>query len=212
MTMTLLTSPLIPDIVYVLFVLGLWTLAMAIVTPGTGVLEVAAVVGLGAAAVGTAYFPINVWALIPLLLGVACFAVSLFGRRIWIWLLLAAGSASLGSAFLFVNQSGSPAVDPILAILTSVLTVGFFWLAVGKAIAAQKAKPRVAPFDVVGRLGQARTDIDPTGSAYVGGELWTARSDTPIAVGANVRVIDRDGLILTVVPQDDTSPEANRTG
>jgi len=41
------------------------------------------------------------------------------------------------------------------------------------------------------------------GSAYVAGEMWTARSDTPIAVGSRIRVIERDGLILTVAAQDD---------
>jgi membrane-bound ClpP family serine protease len=163
MAMTLLSSPILPDILYLLFVLGLWTLALAVVTPGTGVLEVLAVGGLGLAAVGTAFVPINGWALIPLVLGLAFFVVSLFGRRTWLWLLLAAASESLGSAFLFVTPTGSPAVDPILAVLTSVLTVGFFWLAVGKAILAQRSRPRVEPLDVVGRTGEARTAIDPSG-------------------------------------------------
>lgn len=206
--MTLLDSPFLPDVLYILFVLGLWTLALAIVTPGTGVLEVLAVGGLSAALLGTAFVPINEWALIPLVLGVSFFVVSLLGRRTWIWLLLAGASASIGSAFLFVTGSGTPAVDPILAVLTSALTVGFFWLALGKALTAQKQKPRVEPLDVVGRTGEVRTPIDPTGSAYVAGELWSARSDTPIQVGARVRVVDRDGLILTVVPLDDQPQEA----
>jgi membrane-bound serine protease (ClpP class) len=208
MVMTLLESPILPDILYVLFVVGLWTLALAIVTPGTGVLEVLAVIGVGAAALGTAIVPINGWALILIAVGAAFFALSLAGRRTWLWLLLAAGAESFGSAFLFITQSGTPAVDPILAVLTSVLTVGFFWLAVGKALAAQRAQPRMEPLDVVGRTGEARTAIDQTGSAYVAGELWSARSQTPIAVGSRVRVIERDGLILTVVPQDDQAPEA----
>jgi membrane-bound serine protease (ClpP class) len=212
MIMTLLSSPILPDILYVLFVLGLWTLALAVVTPGTGVLEVLAVAGLGLAAVGTAYVPINTWALMPLVLGVAMFALSLFRRRTWLWLLLAAASESLGSAFLFVTPAGSPAVDPLLAVLTSALTVGFFWLAVGKAITAQRSKPRVEPLDVVGRTGEARTAIDPTGSAYVAGELWSVRSENPIAVGARVRVIERNGLILTVVPQDDSAGRQTDAG
>lgn len=203
--MTVLDTPILPNVLYILFVLGLWTLALAIVNPGTGILEVLAIVGLGAAALGTAFVPINEWALIPLALGVGFLVVSLLTRRTWLWLLLAAGTASLGSAFLFGTEAGSPAVDPFLAVLTSALTVGFFWLAVGKALAAQRAKPRIQPLDVVGRAGEARTAIDPTGSAYVAGELWTARSDTPIAVGSRIQVIERNGLILTVVPQDESA-------
>src|SRR3990170_161800 len=196
--MTLLNSPILPNILYVLFVVGLWTLALAAVSPGTGVLEAVAIFGLGAAAVGTAFVPMNEWALIPLVLGVAFFVASLLRRRSWLWLLLAAGAASLGSAFLFQTEAGRPAVDPLLAVLTSALTVGFFWLALGKAIAAQRERPHFEPLDVVGRIGEARTPIDPLGSVYVAGELWTARAEASIAVGVRVRVVERDGLVLTV--------------
>jgi membrane-bound serine protease (ClpP class) len=197
----------LPNVLYLVFVVGLWTLALAVVTPGTGILEVLAVGGIGAAVVGTAFVPINEWALIPILLGVGFFVVSLLRPRTWLWLLVAAAAESFGSAFLFVSDTGSPAVDPVLAVATSVLTVGFFWLAVGKAIAAHKAGPRLKPLDVVGRTGEARTAIDPSGSAYVAGELWSVRSETPIAVGSKVRVVERDGLILTVVPQDEPVEE-----
>src|SRR4030067_796888 len=86
------------------------------------------------------------------------------------------GAVSLGSSFLFRPEAGRPAVAPLLAVLTSALTVGFFWLAVGKAIAAQREKPRIEPLDVVGRGGEGRTRVGPLGSVYVAGELGRGRA------------------------------------
>jgi membrane protein implicated in regulation of membrane protease activity len=34
----------------------------------------------------------------------------------------------------------------------------------------------------------------------VKGEIWLARADAPLAVGAHVKVLDRDGLVLRVQP------------
>ena len=53
---------------------------------------------------------------------------------------------------------------------------------------------------LIGQIGVARSDIRTSGSIYVGGEEWTARSDKPIREGQYARVIGRDGLVLVVEP------------
>ena len=68
------------------------------------------------------------------------------------------------------------------------------------ALLAARARPNIDPSAVMGLIGEARSDLDPNGSVYVGGELWTARADQRIPAGAAVRVVERDGLILTVEP------------
>jgi membrane-bound serine protease (ClpP class) len=40
--------------------------------------------------------------------------------------------------------------------------------------------------------------IDPTGTVFVHGTLWSARSASPIEVGETVRVIGIEGMRLTV--------------
>jgi membrane-bound serine protease (ClpP class) len=49
-------------------------------------------------------------------------------------------------------------------------------------------------------VGDVRSALEPVGSVYVGGELWSARSETPLAVGTTVRVRGREGLVLLVDP------------
>ncbi len=196
--MTLLQSPMLPNVVYLLLVGGLWLAATALVVPGSGVLEALAVMALAGAGVGMAYIPVNPWAVGALVTGAGFFGLSLWRRREALWLALAAVAISLGSAFLFRVETGQPAVHPLVAVTVSLLTVGFFWLAIRKALIASQARPIIDPETVVGQVGEARTPLDPTGSVYVAGELWTGRCRTSLPEGRCVRVVSRDGLILIV--------------
>jgi membrane-bound serine protease (ClpP class) len=196
----LLNSPLLPDLLYLSLVAGLWLSALAVLSPGTGVYELLAVLALGLAGLGTTVVPPNSWAFIPLALGAAFYVISLRRRREAVWLALSALALSAGSIFLFRSASGGPAVNPWLALVTTVLTVAYFWVVVRQTLASQLAHPTIDPGKVLGQIGEVRTPITPAemGSVYAGGELWTARASTAIPVGASVRVTDREGLILIV--------------
>jgi membrane-bound serine protease (ClpP class) len=198
--MTVLDTPIFSNLLYLLLVAGLWLAALAIVSPGTGTLEVLAFFALAGAGLGTLVLPPNGWAVIVLVLGAVFLVLSLKMKRVEIWLGLSAVAFCLGSVFLFRLEEGGAAVHPLLAIVVSLMTLGYFWLAIREAILAHQVGPTMDPALVLDQIGEVRTAIDPTGSVYVAGELWTARADAPIAIGASVRVRDREGLILTVEP------------
>ena len=52
----------------------------------------------------------------------------------------------------------------------------------------------------VGRLGKITVAVNPplTGRVMIGDAEWTAASASPIAVGANVRIVSQDNLTMTV--------------
>jgi len=189
-----------PNLVYLLLMAGLWLAAMAIASPGTGLLEVAAVVVLIMAGVGTLSVPLDLWALGVIGLGAVLFVGALRWRRTALWLVLSAVLLSVGSAFLLGMEAGRTAVHPLLAAAVSILTIGFFWIAVRRGILAQRAKPTHDSERVLGQVGDVRSPLDPLGSVYVGGELWSARSETTLPVGTPVRVRGREGLVLVVDP------------
>jgi membrane-bound serine protease (ClpP class) len=194
---------LMPNLIYLLLMAGVWLAAMALATPGTGVLEVAAVGVLVVAGIGTLRLPVDLWALLVIALGAGAFGAALRGRRAQVWLAASALLLSAGSAFLFGMPGWRPTVHPLLAATVSVLTVGFFRLAVGRGLQSQRARPQHNPDAVLGQVGEARTALDPLGSVYVGGELWSARGEAPVAAGAAVRVRGREGLVLIVEPVGD---------
>jgi membrane-bound serine protease (ClpP class) len=210
--MVVLESFLFSNLLYLLLVAGLWLAALAIVSPGTGTLEVLAFLSLAGAGLGTLIFPLNGWAVGVLVLGGVFLIMSLRLRRTEVWLGLSAIAFSLGSVFLFRLKAGGPAVHPVLALVVSLLTLSYFWLAIRKVIAAHQAGPTLDPANVMGKIGEARTAIDPTGSVYVAGELWTAQSDSPIEAGGHVRIQDRDGLILIVEPIEHVTNNSSEKG
>ena len=119
-----------------------------------------------------------------------------------LWLLASAILISLGSIFLFESASGGPAVQPVLAIIMSALTVLLFWVGVRRGLEAQQAALTVAAATVVGQIGETRSPVHREGEVYVGGEMWSARAEQPIAVGQRVRVRSLDGLVVEVEPVD----------
>jgi membrane-bound serine protease (ClpP class) len=205
--MTVLETIAVPNILYLSLMAGVWLAALAVVTPGTGVYEVLALMALVFTGYGALSVPINGWGLVILVLGGVMFGLSLRQARAQLWLALSAVTLSAGSALLFGVQGGVPQVHPVLAGVVSVLTVGLFWVAIRKAQDAQRLQPRHNPGAVVGKIGVVRTPLGPTGSVYVGGELWSARAETPIPVGARVRVLAREGLTLLVA--DVTGPSSS---
>jgi len=189
-----------PNIGYVLLVLGIVLALLAVSSPGTGILELSALLVLGFAGYVISRYPINIWALIILVLGVVPFIIAVRRSRNWIFLLISIAAFVVGSIFIFRTASGVPSVDPILATITSVIAAGFVWFIGRRGLEAIGLSPSIDLGRLVGKIGEARTDIDPEGSVYVGGEIWSARSEQVIYTGSPIRVIGREGLVLVVEP------------
>lgn len=187
-----------PNVAYLLLVGGFLLAILALLSPGTGILEVSALFALLLAGWAVYHLPINLWALLVLLLGVFPFLLAVRKSRRLIYLVFSILTLVLGSAFLFQGENWHPAVHPILALVVSVLTGGFVWLVVTKTLEAGLARPEHDLSRLVGAIGEAKTDIHMEGSVQVAGELWSARSQKPIPAGSVVRVMRMDGFVLEV--------------
>ncbi len=196
--MGLVDSPVFANLLYLLLVAGLWLAAWAVVTPGTGFLELFALLALASAGIGTAISPLNTWALVVLIAGAILFAVSVWRSGEIHWLALSVLAFCVGSVFLFRLDSGGAAVHPALAVVASLLTVGFFWFVIRVALAAHQGLVAHDPAKLLGKMGEVRTALDPVGSVYIEGELWSARAAETILAGEKVRVVAKDGLMLKV--------------
>jgi membrane-bound serine protease (ClpP class) len=118
--------------------------------------------------------------------------------RQWIYLLISILALLIGSIFLFRQPNGLPAIDPALAVVVSITSGSIMWYIGRKVIEASEQRPTIDPNQMIGMVGVTRTPVNPEGSVYVDGQLWTAHSDTPIPVGSKVRITSRAGLVLEV--------------
>ncbi len=190
-----------PNVAYLLLVVGVVLAIMALFAPGTGVLEVSALFVLFLAGWDISQQAINLWALVVLILGVIPFAVAMRRSRNPAFLAIALVAFVIGSAYLFQGTAAwKPGVNPVLAIIASIIASGYLWIAGTKVLETEKLKPRHDLAKLIGEEGEARTDIHAEGSVQLGSELWSARSEIPIHSGSKVKVTKRDGFILEVEP------------
>ena len=193
-----MTFLLDPNVAYVVLVVAFFLVIFALLTPGTGVLELLALVFLGAVGYTVSSMAVNAWAIIFLLVGVIWVIVAL--RRTWKWYFLLASIICVIVGMLFVyRQPGSLlAMDPLLAIFLSLGMGAFIWIVGRNTMNASKIKPSSDPDRVIGLTGTALTDIAAKGSVFVDGENWSAASEKRIPKGSQVTILERTGLVLKV--------------
>jgi membrane-bound serine protease (ClpP class) len=194
-----------PNIAYILLVLGSILLLMAIVTPGTHLMEGGAILLLALAGYAIYNLGFNVWALIVLVLSLVPFIYSIQKPKRELFLALSLLGVIIGSVYLFPSSGWLPAVNPLVAMVVSVLSASFLWLAVRKGMQALHARPLQDLSTLIGKTGQAKTRVEEDGSVQVAGELWSARSEKSIPAGSRVRVVSREGFVLMVTPEEQSN-------
>ncbi len=191
-----------PNVSYVLLVLGLLTVALALLAPGTGLLEAGALIILALAGYGVINLPVNGWALLIIAAGIIPVGLAWIlhmkrKERVWL-MLLSVLIFLIGALLLYRGETWLPAVDPILIVIIWPVTLGLAWLIAEKGLQAAASRPVFDPDRLVGMTGQASTDIRGKGTVYVNGEEWSAYSSTYIPAGSKVQVLRRNGLTLEV--------------
>ena len=188
-----------PNVVYLLIVGGLLLAFMAVLAPGTGLLELGALFTLILAGWGVFHLQVNYWALVILFVGVfPPLWITLKTKKTYT-LVISVFSLILGSAYLLKGETWyTLEINPGLALVVSIIAGGWFWIVIQKTFDTTEMPPIHDLNALIGGIGEAKSNIHEEGSVQVNGELWTARSAVPIQAGSQVRVIDREGFILTV--------------
>jgi membrane-bound serine protease (ClpP class) len=189
-----------PNVAYLLLAGGLTFAMLALLNPGTGLLEIIALFMLLLAGFGIYNLPINLWSLAVLVAGSVMFVVAVFrAKGHWAFLIISIAAIMAGSVFLFSGETWwKPSVNPLLAALVSISTGTFFYFAARKVMEARAVVPTHDLNSLIGEVGEAKTAIQAEGSVQVVGELWSAWSRDRIPAGSLVRVVNREGFILEV--------------
>jgi membrane-bound serine protease (ClpP class) len=198
-----------PNVAYLLLVGGMILAITALFSPGTGLLELGALMGLvfGGLMLLQLAPQVNWWAVALLVLGVIPFILAVRKSRNLVYLVIAIIAFIIGSAYLFEGKRWwQPGVNPLLAVVVSLVAGGYLWIATTKVLEADRVRPTHDLGALIGSVGEAKTKINDEGSVQVLGELWSAHSKTPIPSGTEVRVIGREGFILEVEPVEPGEP------
>lgn len=193
-----------PAVVYLLFLVGTLGLAVELSSPGVVVPGIVGSVCLVLALVALSILPVQLGAVVLLLLGAGLVIAELFVTS---GLVGAAGMVLLvlGGLLLVDRVGGGWFVEPsfglpLRVLLPSALLIfgGVTYLAV-RAAQARRRPQQAGDVGLVGERGEALSDITSTGGeAFVHGERWRAVAPRPVAPGRPVVVRRVEGLTIFV--------------
>lgn len=149
--------------------------------------------------------PVNIAGLAFVALAIVLFVAEIYAPSHGILSVGGVVSLFFGLMMLF-NAPTGPMISPWILALVALITGGFFVFVLALGLRALR-RPYIAGRDaVVGKTGEARTDLDPKGQIFVDGALWSATSESgTIAKGEKVVVTTMTGLKLSVRKLDDPS-------
>jgi membrane-bound serine protease (ClpP class) len=104
----------------------------------------------------------------------------------------------LGSLMLIDSPADYLQIPLSTIILVVGTTAALFTFVVGAAVRSIHRQPVSGQEGMLGETGTVTGRIDLTGTVFVKGTLWSARSAAPIEAGETIRVTGMDGLKLTV--------------
>lgn len=88
---------------------------------------------------------------------------------------------------------------PFIVIL-SLFSLTFILAVVGIALKSRNRPVTSGRQALIGCIGEMLTDAQPEGWAFVQSERWHVQSATALKCGQRIRVLSRNGLVLTVSP------------
>jgi membrane-bound serine protease (ClpP class) len=188
-----------PNIAFILLILGLLGLYIEFSTPGLifpGVLgAILALLGLAALSI----LPINwlgvaliVLALVLFVLEAKFTSFGVLGVGGAVAMILGAMLLVEGPPEFRINFAAAAAVGVPFALIAVFLTT--------LVIRAQVNKPDTGRSGLIGKIGVARTSLNPEGKVFVHGEYWDAVCSVAVPEGTPVRVQAVEGLRLFVEP------------
>ena len=199
-----------PNIAYILLMIGLAGLYFELSHPGAIFPGV-----IGGICIILAFFalqalPVNYAGILLILLAIVFFVMEMKITSYGLLSIAGIVSLTLGSLMLF--KTGSPEFRLSLQVLlpTMVTVSGFFVVVAGMVFRAQMTRPRTGVRGLLDEVGVVKAVIDPEGKVFVHGELWKAVAGRPIGVGAKVRVIGMDNLVLKVEALEEGTGEEEK--
>jgi membrane-bound serine protease (ClpP class) len=147
--------------------------------------------------------PVNTAGFAFIGLAIALFMIDLFTPTHGVLSVGGVVSLFLGLMMLFRSSEGFM-VSLWVLIAVTLVTGAFFFFVISLGIRAMR-RPYVSGREgVVGHVGEARTDLNPTGEIFVDGSLWSATSEYGvISKGERVDIVSMTGLKLTVRKHED---------
>ena len=208
-----------PNVAFLLLTIGGIGIVIELFSPGLIGPGAVGVIALVLAFLAFGNLPVNWVAVGLVLLAMALFFLEAQAPGVGVFGVAGAISFLVGAFLLFGNVTFTPQVPDLpeapsfkislwIIGMMSVILLSSMMLTI-RAVKQDRRTPAYYDFsssnpdNMIGTIGIATTDLNPTGSVRVAGERWSAVSDSGTIVpnGERVMIVDVDGLILRVTSE-----------
>lgn len=192
-----------PNVAYILMLLGIYGLFFELANPGFVLPGVIGGICMLLALYSLQVLPVNYAGLALILLGIVFMIAELFVPSFGALGIGGIVAFVIGSIILFDVEGGNIAISLPLILAVSILSAGFFLVAVRSIIRAHRRPVVSGAEEITAGVGEALSDIETTGQIHIHGETWQVETSKPVKQGEKVRVTGREGLILKVEPLEE---------
>jgi membrane-bound serine protease (ClpP class) len=191
-----------PNIAFLLVLIGFYGLILEFWNPGSFAPGVIGAISLIVGLTALTALPVNYGALGLLVLGILLMIGEAFTPGIGALGIGGLAAFIVGGLFLFEGGDTDIefAVSRWLIFGSAIATAGMILGIGGAAWSARKRAPVTGSEQLIGTRAEVVSWSDLGGSVRVVGEIWSARSNSPLQVNDIVRVVGREGLTLIVEP------------
>jgi len=188
-----------PNIAFLLLSLGSLGLTMEIFKPGMIFPGVVGAICFLTGCVSLQILPFNYAGLALLVLAIALFVSELYVTSYGLLAVAGLVSFVIGGVLLFETPESNVRVS-LDVILSVGVPLGLFFVLIAYFVfRAQQLAPATGQEALIGKHGEATTDIIGVGKVFVFGEYWNATSEDTIPKGSKIEVLGvEDGMIMTV--------------
>jgi membrane-bound serine protease (ClpP class) len=200
-----------PRVAFLLFAIGALCIYFEFQHPGMIAPGAIGAISVVLALYGFHMLPINLTGVLLISVALALFVLEVKLHGFGILGLAGLAAATVGSLIL-INTPDPRMRLPLSLVLSVVVPFGLILMALLRlAYQARHAKVNTGISGMIGQIGRAQTPISGSGTVFVRGELWRARSRMKIEPGEPVQVTGLSGLTLEVEPKSDRSAAPKET-
>jgi len=189
-----------PNIAYILMLLAIYGLFFELANPGYVLPGVIGAISLLLALYALQVLPVNYAGLGLVLLGIIFIIAEIFMPSFGALGIGGMIAFITGSIILFDKEGGNLAVSLPLIISISVISAGFFFIAVRSSVNAYRKPVVSGREEMLGSRGVVVDDFDHHGWIFIHGETWQAETSQAVRRGDNVVVTGMKGLLLQIEP------------
>jgi membrane-bound serine protease (ClpP class) len=189
-----------PQIVGLLFLLGMLGLYIELQNPGLIFPGVLGAICLLIAATALQVIPFNWVGLMLVVGGIALLVAEIYVSSFGLLFALGIVALSWGAWMVFrVPELSDLALPFWQAIFPAVAALGAVFAALAWSVSRAQSRPQISGSEgLATEIGVADSDLSPEGMVLVQSELWKAVADAPVRRGEKVRILSVDGLELRV--------------